>query len=57
MADKTLEPKLRTDRCPMATKLEDRITVKMSLKDRFNTKTTIFRAFWKVNLVKNLLIC
>ena len=36
-ADKTLEPKLRTGRPPMATKQEDGMIVKMSLKDHFNT--------------------
>ena len=34
-ADKTLEPKLRTGRPPMTTKREDRMIVKMSLKDHF----------------------
>ena len=44
-ADKKLEPKLRTGRPPMTTKREDRMIVKMSLKDRFNTATSISRAF------------
>ena len=38
-ADKTLEPKPRTARSPMTTKREDRMIVKMSLKDRFYTAT------------------
>ena len=44
-ADKTLEPKLRTGRPPMTTKWEDRMIVKMSLKDRFDKATSISRAF------------
>ena len=42
-ADKTLEPKLRTSRPP--TKREGRMRVKMSLKDLFDTETSISRAF------------
>ena len=44
-ADKTLEPKLRTGRPPMTTKGEDRMIVKMSLKDRFDTAMSISHAF------------
>ena len=44
-ADKSLEPKPRTGRPLMTTKWEDRIIVKMSLKDRFNTATSISHAF------------
>ena len=44
-ADKTFEPKPRTGRPPMTTKQEDRMIVKMSLKDRFDTTTSISRAF------------
>ena len=44
-ADKNLEPKPRTGRPPMTTKREDRMIVKMSLKDRFDTATSISRAF------------
>ena len=40
-ADKTLEPKPRTGRPPMTTKRENRMIVKMSLKDRFDTATSI----------------
>ena len=40
-ADKTLEPKSRTDRPPMTIEREDRMIVKMSLKDRFDTATSI----------------
>ena len=36
-ADKTLELKPRTGRPPMTTKWEDRMIVKMSLKDRVDT--------------------
>ena len=43
--DKTLEPKPRTGRPPMTTKQEDRMIVKMSLKDRFDTATSISLAF------------
>ena len=46
-ADKTLEPKPRTGRPPMNTKREDRIIVKMSLKDRFDTATSISHGFCK----------
>ena len=35
----------RTSRPPMTTKREDRMIVKMSLKDRFDTTTSISRAF------------
>ena len=44
-ADKTLEPKLRTGRPPMTTKREDRMIVKMSLKDHFDTATAISHEF------------
>ena len=44
-ADKRLERKPRTGRPPMNTKREDRIIVTMSLKDRFDTATSISRAF------------
>ena len=44
-ADKTLDPKPRTGRPPMATKQEDEIFVKMSLKNCFNTAMSISRAF------------
>ena len=44
-AEKTLEPKLRTGRPPMTTKLEDWMIVKMSLKDRFDAAMSISRAF------------
>ena len=44
-ADKTLEPKPRTGRPPMTTKREARMTVKMSLKDHFNTATSISCTF------------
>ena len=44
-ADKTLEPNPRTDRPPMITKGKDRMIVKISLKDRFDTATSIYRAF------------
>ena len=44
-ADKTLEPKLRTGRPHMTTRREDRIIVKMSLKDRFDSTTSISHAF------------
>ena len=43
--DKTLEPKPRTGRPTMTTKREDRIILKMSLKDPFDTATSISRAF------------
>ena len=43
-ADKTLEPKSRTCRSRMTTKREDWMIVKMSLKDRFDTATSISRA-------------
>ena len=42
--DKTLKPKPRTGRPPMTTKWKDRMIVKMSLKDRFDTATSISRA-------------
>ena len=41
-ADKTLQPKLRTGRPQMTTKRKNRMIVKMSLKDRFDTATSIF---------------
>ena len=44
-ADKTLETKLRTGRSPMTTKREDRMIVKKSFKDHFNTATSISCAF------------
>ena len=44
-ADKTLGLKPRTGRPPMTTKQEDRMIVKMSLKDRFDTAISISRAF------------
>ena len=43
--DKTLEPKQRTGRPLMTTKREDRMIVKMSLKDRFDTAMSVSRAF------------
>ena len=47
MAVKTLEPKPRTGRPPMTTKQEDQVIVKMSLKDRFDTATSISRVFFE----------
>ena len=44
-AVKTLEPKLRTGRPLMTTKWEDQMIVKMSLKDHFDTATSISHAF------------
>ena len=44
-ADKILEPKPKTGRPPMTTKREDQMIVKMSLKDRFDTATSISCAF------------
>ena len=44
-ADKTFEPKQRTGRLPMTTKWEERMIVKMFLKNRFHIGTSIFRAF------------
>ena len=44
-ADKTLEPKPRTGRPPMTIKQEDRIIVKMSLKDSFDTAMFISCAY------------
>ena len=44
-ADKTLELKLRTGKPHMTTKWVDRMIVKMSLKDRFDTAMSISRAF------------
>ena len=44
-ADKTLGPKTRTGRHPMITKHEDRMIVKMFLKDIFDKATFIYRAF------------
>ena len=44
-ADKTLEPKPRTGRPPMTTKQEDQMIVKMSLKDCFDTATSISCVF------------
>ena len=44
-ADEILKPKLRTGSLPMTTKREDRMILKMSLKDRFDTATSISRAF------------
>ena len=46
-ADKTLEPKPRTARPPMTTKQEDRMIVKISLKEHINTATSISCAFWE----------
>ena len=43
--DKTLEPEPITGRPPLTTKREDRMIVKMSLKDRFDTTWSISRAF------------
>ena len=43
-ADKTLESKPKTGRPPMTIKWEDQMIVKMSLKDRFDTATSIYRA-------------
>ena len=43
----TLEPKPRTGRPPMTTNREDRMIIKMSLKDRFDTATSISHAFCK----------
>ena len=45
--DKTHEPKLRTSRPPMTTKRVDQMIVKMSLKDRLDTTTSISRALCK----------
>ena len=44
-AKKTLKLRSRTGKHPMTTKREDRMIIKMSLKDRFDTATSIFRAF------------
>ena len=44
-ADKTLELKPRTGRPPMTTEREDQMFIKMSLKDCFDTATSISRAF------------
>ena len=44
-AEKTLELKPRTGKPPMTTKWKDRMIVKMSLKDRFDTATFISCAF------------
>ena len=44
-ATKTLKPKLRTGRPPMTTKWEDRMIVKMSLKDYFDIAMSISHAF------------
>ena len=44
-ADKTLEPKPRTGRSPMSTKWNNQMIVRMSLKDCFNTATSISCAF------------
>ena len=44
-ADKTLEPKPRTGRPPMTTKREDRMIVKMSLKDCFDIAASISGTF------------
>ena len=44
-ADKTVEPKPRTGRPLMTTNREDRMIVEMSLKDRFDTATSISREF------------
>ena len=44
-ANKTLDPKPKTGRPPMTTKQEDRMIVRMSLKDRFDTATSISRTF------------
>ena len=52
-AGKALEPKLRTGKPPFTTKREDRMIVKMTLKDRFDTATSISRASRKDNLQKN----
>ena len=40
----------------MTTKQEDQISVKMSLKDRFNTAMSISQAKRKANLYKNFLL-
>ena len=44
-SDKRLEPKPRTGRPPITTKRNDRMIAKMSLIDRFDTATSISRAF------------
>ena len=44
-ANKTLEPKPRTGKPPMTTKREDRMIVKISLKDRFDIAKSISLAF------------
>ena len=46
-ANKTLEPKQRTGRPPMTTKREDRIIVIMSLKECFDTATSVSRASYE----------
>ena len=46
-ADKSLDLKPRTARPLMTTKGEDLMIVKMSLKDRFDTTTSISRAFYE----------
>ena len=46
-ADKTLKPKPITGRPLMTTKREERMIVKMSLKDRFNAAVSISSAFCK----------
>ena len=43
--DKTFEPKPRTGRPPLTTKREDRMIVKMSFKDRFDTATSTSLVF------------
>ena len=43
--DKIFEPKLRTSRPQTITKWKDQMIVKMSLKDYFNTATSISHAF------------
>ena len=44
-ADKTLEPKTRTGKLPMTTKRVDRMIVEISLKESFDTATSISCAF------------
>ena len=46
-ADKTLETKSRIRRPPWTTKREDRVIVKISLKDRFDIAMSISLAFCK----------
>ena len=52
-ADKAIELKARTGKPHMTTKREDEMIVKMSLKNRFDTATSISRAFFLANRKAN----